>query len=49
MELPGMMVHACIPSTQGAEGGESQVGGQPGLHMETLSYRRGRVLAYSSW
>jgi hypothetical protein len=34
---PGVMVHACNPSTQEAEAGESPIQGQPGLQSKTLS------------
>jgi hypothetical protein len=37
----GMMVHICNPNTREAEGGESQVPGQPRLHSDTLSQKTG--------
>jgi hypothetical protein len=33
---PGMIVHACNPSTQEAEAGGLQIPDLPGLHSETL-------------
>jgi hypothetical protein len=38
--VPGVVVHACNPSTKEAEVGGSRVAGQPGLHMETLSQKK---------
>jgi hypothetical protein len=35
-----MVTQACNLSNQEAEAGGSQVGGQPGLHSETLSQKK---------
>jgi hypothetical protein len=43
---PGMVVHACNPSTQEAMVGELQVRGQPGLHSNILSQEKKKNWLY---
>ena len=40
---PGVVAHACNPSTREAEVGGSQVRGQPGLGSETLSQNKNKT------
>jgi hypothetical protein len=38
--MPGVVLHACNPSTQESEAGESQVQVQPGLKSKLLSQKK---------